>query len=147
MKWTDNFIEARKRGNAFRNAVKEGSSLLSDETAKELPFYSFKQWSGAGVNYIKGEVVTDNDVTYRVLQAHKSQPDWRPDISVSLFSSFSTVSDPGGEQVEVWKQPTGGHNAYNIGDKVMYEGKIYESLINGNTWSPTAYPAGWKLIN
>lgn len=25
-------------------------------------------------------------------------------------------------------------------------GKCYESTINANVWSPTAYPAGWKEI-
>lgn len=45
-----------------------------------------------------------------------------------------------------WEQPTS-ENPYNIGDRVMFEGQIYESLIDNNTWSPTAYPAGWQLIN
>jgi hypothetical protein len=43
-------------------------------------------------------------------------------------------------------QPTGVHDAYSIGDKVKYNGKTYESLINGNVWTPDAYPAGWKII-
>jgi hypothetical protein len=33
-----------------------------------------------------------------------------------------------------------------IGDKVSFEGKNYESLINNNVWSPAVYPAGWKEI-
>jgi hypothetical protein len=33
-----------------------------------------------------------------------------------------------------------------MGDKVMFEGHIYESVINNNIWSPAAYPAGWSLI-
>jgi hypothetical protein len=138
--------EALKLGKVLRDAVREGSSLLTDETARELPATSFKQWDGAGVNYIKGEVVAYNGVTYRVLQAHKSQADWSPDKAVSLFSSFSTGSS-GGVTYEVWKQPTGGHDAYKKGDKVLFDGKVYESLIDGNVWSPTGYPAGWKLIN
>lgn len=24
---------------------------------------------------------------------------------------------------------------------------VYESLIDNNVWSPTAYPAGWKAVN
>lgn len=50
------------------------------------------------------------------------------------------------EEIPEFVQPTGAHNDYNIGDKVRFEGHIYESLINGNVWSPAAYPAGWKLI-
>ena len=41
-------------------------------------------------------------------------------------------------------QPTGAHDAYNKGDKVTFEGKHYISLIDGNVYSPTAYPAGWQ---
>ena len=30
--------------------------------------------------------------------------------------------------------------------EVHYKGKVYESLIDNNVWSPEAYPQGWKLI-
>lgn len=43
-------------------------------------------------------------------------------------------------------QPTGAHDAYQIGAKVKYNGHVYESLIAGNTYSPEAYPQGWKLL-
>lgn len=43
-------------------------------------------------------------------------------------------------------QPTGAHDAYKKGDKVKFEGKVYESLIDANAYSPSAYPAGWKEI-
>lgn len=38
------------------------------------------------------------------------------------------------------------HDAYNIGDRVAFEGSNYESVINGNVWSPAEHPAGWTLI-
>lgn len=43
-------------------------------------------------------------------------------------------------------QPTGSHDSYSIDDIIMFEGEIYKSLINGNTWSPTDYPSGWQHI-
>ena len=43
-------------------------------------------------------------------------------------------------------EPTGAHDAYKKGDRVLFNGSVYESLIDGNAYSPTAYPAGWKLI-
>lgn len=49
-------------------------------------------------------------------------------------------------EIAEWVQPTGAYDAYNIGDKVLFNGSTYESLINANVWSPTAYPQGWKLI-
>lgn len=43
-----------------------------------------------------------------------------------------------------WVQPTGAHDAYNTGDRVTYNGRVYESTMDGNTWSPDAYPQGWE---
>ena len=45
-----------------------------------------------------------------------------------------------------WVQPTGAHDAYSVGDRVTYQGHVYESLLNGNSWSPVAYPQGWRPI-
>lgn len=50
------------------------------------------------------------------------------------------------EDVPDWVQPTGAHDAYQKGDKVRYNGDVYESLIDGNVWSPDAYPAGWQKL-
>ena len=49
----------------------------------------------------------------------------------------------------VWQQPTGAHDAYQMGDRVHFpdaDSPVYESKINANVWSPTVYPAGWQLI-
>ena len=47
----------------------------------------------------------------------------------------------------VWSQPSGAHDAYNTGDIVNYNGTLYQSLIDGNTWSPEAYPQGWEVYS
>lgn len=55
--------------------------------------------------------------------------------------------EPGPEPEEwpAWVQPTGAHDAYSAGDQVTYNGRHYVSNIDGNVWSPDAYPAGWTL--
>ena len=50
------------------------------------------------------------------------------------------------EGYPAWVQPTGGHDAYAKGARVSFEGSDYESLIDGNVWSPTGYPAGWLKL-
>lgn len=45
-----------------------------------------------------------------------------------------------------WVRPTGGHDAYNTGDRVTYNGTVYESKIDGNAWSPDEYPTGWEVV-
>lgn len=57
------------------------------------------------------------------------------------------VEDETGD-IPVWTQPDS-TTAYSIGDKVRYPGSsdpVYESLLNGNVWSPESYPAGWRLV-
>ena len=41
-------------------------------------------------------------------------------------------------------QPTGAFNAYQIGDKVTYQGKHYTCLIANCLWAPDIYPLGWQ---
>ena len=45
-----------------------------------------------------------------------------------------------------FKQPTGAHDAYKQGDRITYNGQVWESTINANVWNPDAYPAGWRKI-
>lgn len=80
---------------------------------------------------------------YRCVQAHTSQSDWTPPVAVSLWSGVTVDPATGYDE---WKQPTGAHDVYKKGDRVLFNGSVYESLIDGNAYSPTAYPAGWKLI-
>lgn len=48
------------------------------------------------------------------------------------------------DSVNPYVQPTGAHDAYAKGDYVLWDDKIYRSLIDANVWSPLAYPAGWE---
>lgn len=92
--------------------------------------------------YTVGEVVNYEGEPYKVIQAHTSQSDWVPNTTPALYTK---VVPPG--VIPQWVQPTGAHDAYALGAKVLFNGKVYESLISANTYSPTAYPAGWKLIS
>ena len=79
-------------------------------------------------------------VQYEVIQAHMTLEGWEPNNTPALWQEVQ------GDEVAEWVQPTGGHDAYNIGDRVLFNGSIYESVINANVWSPAVYPAGWSLI-
>lgn len=100
----------------------------------------YPQWR-PGHAYAVNDVVVKDSTLYRIVQAHTSQADWLPDATPALYTAYTP---PG--QVAEWVQPTGAQDAYNTGDRVLFNGSTYESLINANTWSPTAYPAGWQLI-
>lgn len=120
---------------------------LSDEMALEVPSV-FPVWQ-VGVNYEVGFKLRHNDILYKVIQVHTSQSDWTPDVAVSLFTKVLTepVVDPetGEEEIPLWIQPDS-TNPYMTGDKVNYDGVIYESTIDNNVYSPEAYPQGWKVV-
>lgn len=119
---------------------------LTDEQALEMPLL-FPKWQ-AGKEYVVGDRVLYLGTLYKVIQAHTSQYGWEPDITPSLFAKNLIVKDESGEQVDIpeWEQPDS-TNPYMKGDKVKFEGKVYQSLIDQNVWSPAAYPQGWEEVN
>ena len=125
-----------ERARALRPYIEKAAISLTDEDALQA-VELFPQWV-VGHPYVVGERLQYNSVLYRVVQAHTSQADWAPDITPALFVVVSLDEWP------EFVQPTGAHDAYNKGDKVTFEGKHYISLIDGNVYSPAAYPAGWQ---
>ena len=63
----------------------------------------------------------------------------------ALEAGKTPEPSPEPEEWPAWVQPTGAHDCYNTGDKVTYNGQHYVSKIDGNVWSPEAYPAGWQV--
>ena len=125
-----------ERARALRHYIEKAAISLTDEDALQA-VELFPQWV-TGHAYVVDERLQYNGVLYRVVQAHTSQADWTPDITPALFVVVSLDEWP------EFVQPTGAHDAYNKGDKVTFEGKHYISLIDGNVYSPAAYPAGWQ---
>ena len=131
----------------FRKALQMFAASLDDEKAVEVATV-YDLWE-VGKAYAVGEFVTygTNSVgdpqLYKVVQAHTSQADWTPDVVPSLFVAVG-LDEHG---YPVWSQPTGAHDAYNKGDIVDYNGTLYQSLIDGNVYSPDAYPGGWEVYN
>ena len=131
----------------LRRAMQMFAQTLTDEEAMEIatiyPTYE------VGKAYAVNEMLTygANEVgdpqLYRVVQAHTSQADWTPDATPALYTPIGLTE----EGYPVWSQPSGAQDAYNTGDIVDYNGTLYKSLIDGNVWSPEAYPAGWEKVN
>lgn len=96
--------------------------------------YKEKDVFSYGVNAV------GNPQLYQVLQEHTSAEQWTPDTATSLYKAVGVTEDGYPE----WVQPLGSTDAYETGDIVSYNGKLYRSTIDGNVWSPEAYPAGWE---
>jgi len=93
-----------------------------------------------GYAYKINDIFNYNGIVLKVVQAHTSQIDWVPSETPALYNAYRPVGS-----ISAWVQPES-TNPYMIGEKVIYDGRIYESTIDNNVWSPAAYPAGWTDI-
>ena len=118
----------------------------------------WSQPSGAHDAYNTGDIVNYNGTLY---QPTINGNAWSPDVYPGGWTADEGATEPEEPEPEPepdpdpeepttypeWVQPTGSHDAYNTGDIVDYNGTLYRSLIDGNVWSPEAYPQGWEVYN
>lgn len=128
----------------LRRAIQLFAASLGEERALEIPSV-YPSWGGNAA-YAVGDYVAygvnavGDPQLYKVVQAHTSQADWRPDKTPALYTPIGR-NDTG---YPVWSQPTGAQDAYSAGDVVDYNGTLYRCTQDGNVWSPEDYPQGWE---
>ena len=118
------------------------AETLSDAQALQVPML-FDDFDGNGVAYAVGKRIMFEGILYKVIQAHTSQAEWTPVAAPSLFAKVINETIDG--SIPEFEQPNS-TNPYMKGNRVLFNGKVYESLIDNNVYSPEAYPAGWKEI-
>lgn len=139
----------------FINVIDNGDYSLRDMLKK------------INLSYIHSELTDDEKVELEEMARNnaKAMNDYAP-IEERLEEAFKeikalkdrvkalegTETEPSEGEEEVveeyppFKQPLGGHDSYMKGDKCSENGKKFISLIDGNNWSPSVYPQGWKEV-
>lgn len=122
----------------FENVIKKGGYDLTAMLAKIDAYH------------IEGKITdAERDELYALARANpEGQYDYRGEIerlwvAVKALQNGNSTDNKENDVVAEWKQPTGAHDAYMKGDKVIFKGDVYESLIDSNVWSPEVYPSGW----
>lgn len=140
-------MDKRLSAEQLRRALQILTGALPEERALEIASV-YPAWA-AQTHYSTGDIVSHgiNPVgdpqLYKVAQDHVSQGIYPPGAGTeSLYTAFGLD----GSGCPLWAQPSGAHDAYRAGDVVSYKGKRYESVLDGNVWSPEVYPAGWSLV-
>ena len=108
---------------------------LDESTAMEIADL-YEEWAINKLypvgKILKFGVNEDNETQlYKVQLQHTSQDDWRPDQEPTLYKPIGFE-----DGIPIWTEPSGGHDAYGVGDKVRHNGKTWVSLIPGNIWEP-----------
>ena len=114
----------------LRKMIERAAESLDDNDAVDVPEL-FRVWA-PNEDYVKDERFQHLGVLYKVLMDHRSQEDWEPQNAPSLYARV-LIPDP--EVIPEWVQPDS-TNAYMKGDRVMYNGKVWESTIDNNVWVP-----------
>ena len=122
----------------------------------ESGIYPYSQPLGATDAYQVGDKISYSGHVYECILANNV---WAPDayppgwklldeevVEPEPGTGPEEPEEPSEEEYPAFVQPTGAHDAYKKGDRVSYNGKNYESLINGNAYAPDVYPAGWKEV-
>ena len=128
--------QARRALELFAEQITDESTMM--EIADIYPEYAVGKAYKTG-NVFKYGVNADGETQlYQVLQPHTSAAEWKPDEAVSLYKKIGIA--PGG--YPIWTQPVGASDAYQKGDIVQHNDKLWQSDIDGNVWEPGVY--GWS---
>ena len=133
--------EFRKLINANLHATRKLIRVDELDENELLDMIDLYESYEIGKSYQTDDIFKYEDKLYKVIQEHTSQEDWIPSELPALYLNLMPEN-----VIPEWVQPTGGHDAYKKGDKVTFEGKVYESLIDNNAYSPDADPASWKAL-
>ena len=83
-----------------------------------------------------------NDNLYKIEQKHTTQPHYNLDELPALYTKVV----PKGV-IRTIPNPITSTKSFSKGERGIWtDGKVYESTIDNNVWTPTAYPTGWKVV-
>lgn len=139
---TQNALELRKAIQLFLATLDADTDVENImAVASVYPKYKVGATYKVKEVFSYGENSVGDPQLYQVLQEHTSAAEWTPDTATSLYKKIGVTE----EGYPEWVQPLGASDAYNTGDIVSYNGTLYQSTIDGNVWSPEAYPQGWTV--
>lgn len=131
-----NYLE---RARELRKIIEQAITSVDDETALNAvelsPTLSF-----GGALVASGTRINWNGKLYRAAvdlwDYESNSPDNAPTIWEEVVISSGYREIP--EVITVGL-------AFSKGECGWWQGTLYESLIDNNVWTPTVYPAGWKV--
>jgi hypothetical protein len=127
-----------------RKQIQETAEAFDDETALDntslFPFW--REGETVAKDAKRQDFDGNNELKlYKAIQPHTTQADWRPKDTPSLWLH---VAKPG--EIPEWKQPAGSHDAYQKGDRVKYNGDVWESAVNANVYAPGVVVNQWREV-
>ena len=117
------------------------------ESTGSLILDSAVEWR-PGEDYSRYAYVKYDEVVYKTIHPIRGRIDREtPPDAPHLYTRVGAI-EGGDIAVEEWRQPTGEHDAYRIGDRVMHNGNLWVCTLGDdaglNIWEPGTY--GWEVV-
>lgn len=128
------------RARELRKQIEANANAVSDEEALKFPEL-FPKWS-EDATYSEGQRVRHNGELHKTSKAHSSGRDKDPKTDSERWKKVEVldISD-----IPEWEQPTK-KKGYKVGDRVKFDGFIYENVEKNNIMSPADNPDGWREV-
>lgn len=139
MNYVAEMLELRKALQFFLATLDADTQAdMIMEVASVFPKYQVGKSYKIKEVFSYGENGVGDPQLYQVLSDHISSEEWAPDTASSLYKKIGVTE----EGYPEWVQPLGATDAYNKGDIVSFNGELYVSDVDNNTWAPDVY--GWS---
>lgn len=101
--------------------------------------------------HIEGKLDDEERESLYALARQHAKPQYNYDTEIeaiwAAIRELQQAQEEGGgtEPTDEWPeyvQPTGAHDAYQVGDKITWNGKHYICIFANCVWPPADYPAG-----
>lgn len=137
----------------FQTIINAGDYDLADLTQRIRTMYAMGELAGEELERLLGQAQANAkpDDSYAPLADRvKAIEEWESTVEGRLGRLEAGSPDESGEPEEPadewpeYKQPTGAHDAYHVGDRITYKGRRYTCVYDGCVWAPDTYPQGWR---
>lgn len=119
----------------FKNVINKGDYDLTALLAKIDKYHIENKLTDADRDELYAEARKEPVANYNV--ANEIEAIWKAIRALQNVEPDAAASE--------YKQPTGAHDAYNKGDKVLYNGVVYVCQLDNCVWSPDTLPSAWMV--
>ena len=130
----------RLQAKALADSVKAGGMTDTEIIDREIAVPDFdpmKDYTGCAV----GTPVADGGQVYGLLQPYNAANYPQRPADLPALWGLKHTKNP--ERAKPYVTPLGTSGLYMAGECCIFDGKVYISAINNNSWTPTGYPQGW----
>lgn len=124
----------------LRTAMETAAESLDDKTASTAP-HMFRQLTGSGEAVQAGTRINWGGQVKKAAVTLWDREDQDPDHAPDLWADLDYV-----DGVRKIPDPITATTAFANGELGWWNGTIYKSLMDGNVWTPEAYPSSWEVV-